>query len=250
MAAKKNKPDEASIQEKTEIWKQIIITAGVVIVAMIGSWQAIALVRLNNQPPTPAPSAIPPIATVTPLSVESTNTAAVAQPVVVIFPTQTISVTNTAPAKAPPSKPVNIDLSKLYRLTNDSLGRNYSLDHWAATKDLVMNSTSFFSGQYWIFKVSGPGTYTLSSEYYGQDILLNVLTDNNSLTLSSVLADPKGEYWKLTSIGNCIRVTNQALGDNWSLDLTTTNNIPTPYIAQTSDSSTQCWHLTQVGTIK
>jgi hypothetical protein len=251
MAAKKNKPDEASVQEKTEIWKQIIITAGVVIVALIGSWQAIAIVRLNNQPPTSAPTAIPLAATVTPIPVEAANTVAPAQPVVVIAPTQTVSVTDTAQAKAPPSKPVNIDLSKLYRLTNDSLGKNFSLDHWAATKDLVMNSTSFFSGQYWIFKVSGPGTYTLSSEYYGQDILLNILTDNNnSVTLSSVLTDPKSEYWKLSSNGNCVRINNLALGDNLSLDLTTINNIPSPYMAQTGDSSSQCWHLTQVGTVK
>jgi hypothetical protein len=259
MAAKKKKTVEAKAPapapapnpESAEIWKQIIITVGVVIVALIGSWQAIAIVRLNNQPPTPAPSAIPAASTNTPIPPAATNTELAPQPVVAIPATQTTSPTNTAVGKAPVLKPVNIDLSKLYRLTNDSLGKNFSLDHFAATKDLVMNATAFFSGQYWIFKVAGPGTYTLSSEFYGQDILLNVATDNNnSLTLSTGGTDPKSNIWKLSSSGNCVRISNQALGDGWSLDLTTINNVPSPYMAQSADTSSQCWHLTQVGTVK
>ena len=49
--------EQEEIQEKTEIWKQVIITAGVVIVAVIGAWQAITIVKLNDKPATAAPPA-------------------------------------------------------------------------------------------------------------------------------------------------------------------------------------------------
>jgi hypothetical protein len=223
-----------------------------VIVALIGSWQAIAIVQLNNRSPTPAPSEVSVKATDTPPLLEATNTSQPAGPVAVVAATQLPSPTNTAPAISLNWKPVHIDLSKWYRLTNESLGKDYSLDHWAATKDIVMNTTGYLSGQYWGFKVSSPGFYTLASEYYGLDIFLNILTDNNnSLDLSPGNGDLKSIYWKVTSSsGNCVRFTSQELGDNWSLDLTTINNIPAPFMSQTSDSPTQCWHLTQVGSIK
>jgi hypothetical protein len=253
MKTKKKKPDPAQNEEKTEIWKQIIITAGVVIVALIGSWQAIAIVQLNNRPPTPAPSAIPVAATDTSLPVAATNSILPTVPIAGSTPTQPPPATNTASAKPLNLSLVNINLSKWYRLTNESLGKNYSLDHWAATKDIVMNTTGFLSGQYWGFKVSDPGYYTLASEYYGLDIFLNILTDNNnSLNLSSSMDNLKNQHWKVTSFntGNCVRFTSQGLGDSWSMDLTTSSNIPAPIMAQTTESTTQCWHLTPVGTIK
>ena len=252
MKTKKNTPDPVQVQERTEIWKQVIITIGVVVVALIGSWQAIAIVQLNNKPPSPAPSAIPVAATSTPGLVEATNTSPSAIPVVVVATTGLSPVTNTAPAKSLNLKPVNIDPSKWYRLTNESLGKNYSLDHWNDTKAIVMNTINYIGGQNWRFNVSDPGYYTLTNEFYGQDIFLNVLTDNNnSLNLSPGTGDPKNRYWKVTSSNeNCVRFTSQGLGDDWSLDFKVINNIPTPYMAQTSDTSTQCWHLTQAGSIK
>ena len=115
MKNKKSKPDEAKIEQRTEIWKQIIITIGVVIVALIGSWQAIAIVQLNNRTPTPAPTAISVKATDTPPLLEARNTGQPAGPVAVVATIQPPLPTNTAPAKSLNWKPVNIDLSKWYR---------------------------------------------------------------------------------------------------------------------------------------
>ncbi len=250
MATKKSKPNDAGIQERTEIWKQVIITVGVVVVALIGSWQAIAIVRLNNQPPTPAPSATSAPATNTPVPVETTNTLAPPNPVVVIATTGIPTLADTATPK--PEKLANIDLSKWYRLTNDSLGKSFAMDHWGDTKNIVMDTTGYSGGQYWRFNVVSPGYYSVTSEFYGPGIFLNLLTaSNNSLNLSPLADDPKTDYWKVTSSNaNCVRFTSQELGDGWSLDMTTVNDIPSPFMAQTSDSNSQCWHLAQVGPIK
>ena len=255
MKTNKRKPveDEALIQEKTEIWKQVIITVGVVIVALIGAWQAVAIVQFNNKSASPAPTAIPPPATITPLPLQATNTSQPANPVEVVAATQPLTATNTSQAKSFDLSPVNVDFSKWYRLTNESLGKNFSLDHWADTKDIVMNPTAYFSGQYWGFKESVPGYYTLASEFFGLDVSLSIQTDNNnSLNLSSSKDNLKGQYWRVTSFndGSCIRFTSQGLGDSLSLDLTTGTNPPTPTMAQTSEATTQCWHLIPVGTLK
>jgi len=142
-----------------------------------------------------------------------------------------------------------MDTSVLYRLTNNFLGHDQSLDvNPDGSGRLMMAPTGDYTGQLWHLVARGGEKYALRTSYLGECFSLDVINDGiNTTPCLAATGDFTGQMWTLTQWPDgTYRLTNDFTGPDTSLD--TYADTHDPWL-NTGDHTGQHWTLTRAGPV-
>ena len=113
----------------------------------------------------------------------------------------------------PKSKPMPLDTTHYYRLTNNYLGANSALDVTPnGSGRLMMAAVGAFSGQYWRPVDLGGGKYAFRTLYLGDNLSLDIINDGvNTTPWLAETGNYSGQSWSIAEWGDgTCKLTNDA----------------------------------------
>lgn len=135
------------------------------------------------------------------------------------------------------------DTSFYYRLTNNFLGMDQSLDVRSDGSYLLkMAQTGNYSGQFWKLVDLSAGKYALRTAYLGDGFSLGVINDGTNTTPQmKATGNYSGQFWSLVPWGDgTYRLTNDFTGPEKHLD--TYSDTHEPFLG-TGNHTGQHWTL-------